>query len=677
MDVEPDRLTQPGEVGAEIANDSANGLFKRPVGRREPQVIRRLPQPLADRIAAGEVVERPASVIKELIENALDAGARRIEVSLTDAGRTSLIVQDDGCGMSNDDLVLAPLRHATSKLPNDRLDRIEWMGFRGEALASIASVSNLSIITRQRGQEHGSRVDMTDGIAGSVIPAASNVGTRVEVGDLFQRVPVRLKFLKSDSYERTRIREDLNRLALVAHGVGFRLIDDGKIRVDIPPDATPESRMERVLGGDFYTNSVSLALEREDFRVFGRAGLATFGNRQAGKQFFFVNGRPVRDRTLLGALRGAYEGLLPSGVWPVVVIHLELPMDAVDVNVHPTKAEVRFQDARMVRSRLIAAVREALERAGHRTSAHLSREALGAMQRGGSGSYVGGRTGGSHHHTGGKRGLGSYGKLFPQLAPGGTPFDNSASDEDARISGDPGYDVGHSPANSYTLKEFENSRRFPVSEPMPRALSDDSADSFDAQGYPLGLARCQLYQTYIVAETEDHLVFVDQHAAHERLVYEQIRRDRKEAANDQGLPCQTLLRPEVVALGPKAGLLLEQASELERLGLRIEGFGEDTVIIRGVPPSLKDIDYEQLLQDLAQQIVDEGASTLLEERFHKIFGDAACRRSIRAGKTLSIDEMNALLRQMEATPHSGQCNHGRPVWVSLAKIDIERLFDRR
>ncbi|MFQ5954559.1 MAG: DNA mismatch repair endonuclease MutL [Kiloniellales bacterium] len=589
--------------------------------------IRRLPETVINRIAAGEVIERPASAVKELVENAIDAGAGRIDVGLREAGQSLIVVSDDGGGMSRDELALAVERHATSKLPGDDLTNIMTLGFRGEALPSIAAVSRLRLTSRAQGAADAWTLAVEAGaVRSGPEPAAHPPGTRVEVRDLFFATPARLKFLKSRRAELGHAVDAVNRLAMAHPAIAFGLADEARPRLNLAAaqgELFP-ARLERlgaIMGREFADNALMIAAEHDGVTLTGYAGLPTLNRATAQMQYLFVNGRPVRDRLLSGAVRGAYQDLLARDRHPMVALFLELPPQVLDVNVHPTKAEVRFRDPGLVRGLIVGALKRALAEAGHRASTSVAVAALGAMRP------VAG--------TAAPRRLMETAQAWqaPPGEAGGAPL--------------PGLD-GASTA--------------------PPAAADD------AVARPLGAARAQLHDTYIVAQTADGIVIVDQHAAHERLVHERL----KQARAADGVKRQGLLLPEVVELGEApARALAGRAAELEELGLVLEAFGAGAVVVREVPAALGDCDVQGLVRDLADEIAEMGQQLSLKERLDEICATMACHGSVRAGRRLNAEEMNALLRQMEATPHSGQCSHGRPTFVELKLNDIEKLFGRR
>ena len=595
-------------------------------------IIRRLPETVVNRIAAGEVVERPASATKELIENAIDAEARRIDVSIADGGQTRIIVADDGRGMSPDELRLAIERHATSKLPDDDLLRINSLGFRGEALPSIGAVSRLTITSRAAGADQAWSITVAGGNVGEPQPAALGGGTRVEIGDLFYATPARLKFLKTPRTEQGHIVETIKRLAMARPEISFTLNDGSRRLLDFSPAQGEmfEARLQRlaaILGADFADNALPIDAQRDGLRLTGYAGLPTLNRGNAAMQFLFVNGRPVNDRMLYGALRGAYRDFLASDRYPIVALFLTAPPEVIDVNVHPAKTEVRFRDAGVVRGLIVGAVRHALSEAGHRAATTVAQSALGATYLGGGGALAYGRRGAA------------YGAPPPGLADRVGQF--------------------HAP--------------LPGLDRSPTAAVIAAPDE-DATEHPLGAARGQLHETYIIAQTADGIVIVDQHAAHERLVEERIKR----ALATNGVARQGLLIPEVVELEDAAvNRLVDRSDELAALGLCLEAFGPGAVVVRETPALLGETDVQGLVRDLADDLADLDEAINLKDRLGKVSATMACHGSIRAGRRLRAEEMNALLREMEATPHSGQCSHGRPTYVELKLHDIEKLFGRR
>ena len=590
--------------------------------------LRRLPSTLVNQIAAGEVVERPASAVKELVENAIDAGARRISVALKEGGRTFISVVDDGSGMSPDELKLAVERHCTSKLPSDDLTHIRTLGFRGEALPSIASVSRFTITSRPAGADSAFSLAIDGGRKGEPKPAAHPPGTRVEVRDLFFATPARLKFLKEPRTESSHVADTLRRLAMAHPDRSFRLESEERTLLDLPMAVSQLERLAAIMGREFADNALKIDANREGFRLSGYAGLPTLNRPTGQHQYLFVNGRPVRDKLLAGAVRGAYQDFLARDRHPMVALFLEAPTDLVDVNVHPAKTEVRFRDAGIVRGLIVGALRTALSAAGHRASTTVADAALGAFR-----PHTGYSTPlpiGNGHISAVPRGLAEAAMQFM------APFDAPSA-------------------------RFEQ----PVEQP---------AGEIAAGNFPLGVARAQLHETYIVAQTDQGVVIVDQHAAHERLLHEKL----KNQLEAEGVKRQALLLPEVVEVGEDgARRLTQRAAELAQMGLVLEPFGLGAVVVRETPALLGEADIQGLVRDLADELAEMGDHLSLKEKVEEVCGTLACHTSVRAGRRLTVEEMNALLRQMEATPHSGQCNHGRPTYVELKLADIERLFGRR
>ena len=616
--------------------------------------IRRLPEHIINRIAAGEVVERPASAVKELVENAIDADAGRIQVVMDGGGRTLIAVTDDGAGMQPDELSLAVERHATSKLPGDDLQDIASLGFRGEALPSIGAVSRLTITSRTAGADSAWRLSVEGGRTSAPTPAAHPPGTRVELRDLFYATPARLKFLKAERTELHHAVDAVNRLAMAHPHIGFSLSDNarGVVNLAAVQGDLFEARLGRlagVMGREFAENALTIDAERDGVRLTGYAGLPTLNRANARMQYLFVNGRPVRDRLLHGAVRGAYQEFLERDRHPLVALFLELPSVAVDINVHPAKAEVRFRDAGLVRGLIVGALRHALAEAGHRASTTVAAAALGALWPG--------------------TGLPSAMDHRPRISAG-------FADRAARFQAPnvPSIHPGGGAGN--TLPGLDTPAAAPV------GAADDglvwpgggAAGEVEPGAYPLGAARAQLHTTYIVAQTDDGIVIVDQHAAHERLVHERI----KVALGEGGVQKQGLLIPEVVELDEAAvDRLVARTDELAELGLVLEAFGPGAVVVREVPAPLGESDIQGLVRDLADELAELGDALGLKDRLEQVCATMACHGSIRAGRRLNPNEMNALLREMEATPHSGQCSHGRPTYVELKLADIERLFGRR
>lgn len=612
-----------------------------------PMKIRRLTEGTINRIAAGEVVERPASAVKELVENALDAGATAIAVSVSNGGADLILVEDNGEGMGPDDLILAVERHATSKLKDDDLSHIFTMGFRGEALPSIGSVAHLGITSRSKDSEahavevHGGQVE---GPRPAGFLSAGQSGSRVEVRELFYATPARLKFMKSARSEDMATTDVVKRLAMARPDVAFTLTLDGRVTLDLPAESEQASsseavgqqkdfegrlkRLSRIMGRDFAANALPVDTGREGLKLIGFAGVPTYNRANAQMQFLFVNGRPVRDKLLIGAVRGAYADFLARDRHPALALFLECDPAFVDVNVHPAKTEVRFRDAGLVRGLIVSALKHAIQGAGHQASTTVAADALAALRPNFEApSY--------------------YQPSFspaPYRAPSQALFDAS--------------------------RDFQ-SPFAPAARVEAEALQ---APSPDVVATPLGAARAQLHETYIVAQTSDGIVIIDQHAAHERLTYERMKHQMEEG----GIARQPLLVPEVVDLDPaEVTRVTGRASELAELGLVVEAFGPDAILVRETPAMLGQMDLKGLIRDLADDIAETGAAHSLKERLEHVAATLACHTSVRAGRRLNADEMNALLREMEKTPHSGQCNHGRPTYVELKLSDIEKLFGRR
>jgi len=598
--------------------------------------VRQLSEAIINRIAAGEVVERPASAVKELVENALDAGARRIEVVTDGGGRRLIRVTDDGEGMTRADLALAIDRHATSKLHGDDLLNIDTLGFRGEALPSIGAVSHLSIATRHAGEPHAWSIDVDAGVKSEVKPAALGEGTRVEVRDLFYATPARLKFLKTDRTEAEAVREVVRRLAMSRPDVAFTLAGEERAPVTwaaaLPGGPGQLARLGDVLGAEFRVNAVEVAGEVHGVRVEGFAALPTFTRANSLGQYLFVNGRPVRDKLLVGAVRGAYADYLPRDRHPVVALFVTLDPHEVDVNVHPAKIEVRFRDPGLVRSLIVRSLKDAL-----------TRDAQRAATTGGSATIAAFR---------------------PAVAPmRRTGWDWRQSPARPPVEG----------ATALGLAEVAQAA-FDVGAPSADARVEIAAAAPELMDRPLGAARAQVHETYIVAQTRDGIVIVDQHAAHERLVYERL----KATIDKSGVARQILLIPEIVELDENdVDRLVARADELVRFGLLLESFGPGAVAVRETPSLLGEIDAGALIRDLAEHMAEWDEALPLERRLMHVAATMACHGSVRAGRRLKPEEMNALLREMEATPNSGQCNHGRPTYVELKLMDIERLFGRR
>lgn len=611
--------------------------------------IRRLSEDMVNRIAAGEVVERPASVVKELVENAIDAGATRIEV-VTAAGGAALIrVTDDGGGMGPDELPLAVERHCTSKLDGG-LDDIRSLGFRGEALAAIGSAARLSLASRKRGAADAFAIDVEGGRVGGVHPAALAAGTRVEVRDLFFATPARLKFLKSERAESAAITDMVKRLAMAHPAIRFALAGADRVAQDFAPatgDDADLQRLAQVIGPDFRDNAVAIDAMRENVRLTGFAGLPTYNRANGLSQFLFVNGRPVRDKQLTGAVRAAYSDLLKRDRHPVVALFLTLDPGQVDVNVHPTKAEVRFRDPGLVRGLIVGALRQAFGASGPRSST-LAADATFAAFR-----PEGARNATPYPPLSRSDGGGEPRDSVVVGARAGQPFDSAGST--------PPYPAGLSDSPQAPFLAA------PSADIRPR---EPAAPSL---AHPLGAAVAQVHDTYVVAQTPDGLVIVDQHAAHERLVYERMK-----ANIDRGVARQILLIPDVIDLpADDVARIAERAEELAALGLVVEPFGPGAVAVRETPAMLGQVDAAALVRDLAEEFAEWDAGPSLRDRLDRVASRMACHGSVRAGRRLKPAEMDALLREMEVTPNASQCNHGRPTYIELKLADIERLFGRR
>ncbi|MBV9460153.1 MAG: DNA mismatch repair endonuclease MutL [Bradyrhizobium sp.] len=599
--------------------------------------VRQLPEQVVNRIAAGEVVERPASVVKELVENAIDAGASRVDIFTDGGGRRKIVITDDGGGMTAEDLALAVDRHATSKLDDEDLLQIKTLGFRGEALPSIGAVAKLSIATRHASEPHAWQLAVEGGAKGGVMPAALGHGTRVEVADLFYATPARLKFLKTDRTEAEAIRETVRRLAMARPDIAFTLAGEERAPVTwaaaLPGAPGQLTRLGDILGADFRANAIAVRSEREGVVVEGFAATPSLTRANALGQYLFVNGRPVRDKLILGAVRAAYSDYLPRDRHPVVALFVTLSPREVDANVHPAKTEVRFRNAGLVRALIVHALKDGLAREGKRTAANSGDAAIASFR--------------------------------PAFAPRPTNWDWRQS---------PSYPVGPARAlAAATALAEQDQSAFDVGTPTAdvRFEAQPAADLIDR---PLGAARTQIHETYIVSQTRDGLVIVDQHAAHERIVYERL----KASLARNGVQRQILLIPEIVELDEATvERLLSRAEELAFFGLAIESFGPGAVAVRETPSLLGKTDAGSLLRDLAEHMEEWDEALPLERRLMHVAATMACHGSVRAGRRLKPEEMNALLREMEDTPNSGQCNHGRPTYVELKLADVERLFGRR
>jgi len=609
-----------------------------------PARIRHLPDQLVNQIAAGEVIERPASALKELIENSLDADASRISVDLAEGSLSGLTVSDDGAGMAHDELILAVQRHATSKLPHDNLLDIQYFGFRGEALPSIGSVSQLRLFSRQHTDLHGWALTVRHGNADEPEPAAGERGTRIEINDLFASVPARLKFMKTRKTEAGQCYDVVRRFAMSRPDVSFILTDSGRTVLQLPAQESSDDgfsrRLSEILGPVFARESVVVEAEKPGIRLTGYAGLPTMNRATAAQIYLFVNGRPVRDRQMLGAVRAGYQDMIPRGRHPVLVLFLTIETKAVDVNVHPAKAEVRFRDAASVRGLLVGALSSTLRSAGMQATAEGGEAALRQFSQAPSFAY-----------------RGASGR-YP-IQPGSQNSLLAAQNFQQRSKPSPDFLI-HAPPQA----------KYDAGPNVSDSLADEEEN---LSAYPLGAAKAQLHKTYIVTETSTGLCVIDQHAAHERLVMEQMK-----AQYSQGqVKSQSLLLPEIVELPyDQIEAVVAEAEQLRNTGLEVEAFGPGAVMIRAVPALLGQTDVKILMRDLAEELVQLGGTTVLNDKIGHILATLSCHSSVRSGRRLNADEMNALLRQMEITPAAGQCNHGRPTFITLTLADLEKLFGR-
>ena len=603
--------------------------------------IRRLPEHLVNRIAAGEVVERPASALKELVENAIDAGSTRIAIRLSAGGTDLIEVADDGCGMSPADMALALERHATSKLPDDAIDAVTTLGFRGEALPSIASVARLVLESRERGKEGWQRI-VDNGAVEREGPAALPPGTRVRVENLFARVPARRKFLRTARSEYAASMDVMRRLAMARPDIAFSVEHDGRRVLSVQAGETGPERVAALTDRALADNSVGVDLERGDMRIGGVASLPTFNRGIADHQYLFVNGRPVKDRLLTGAVRGAYAEMLARDRHAVVALFLDVPVSEVDVNVHPAKTEVRFRDPQLARGLIVSGVRRALDAAGHRSVQRPAESALAAWKS----------------ESDFRREQAEAAARSPSFFAAAAP---------------PEWDFPSATAAAGESLVADRRPEYLSAAPQARAEAAQTRVPSGAD-FPMGVARGQVAKTYIVAEASDGLVIVDQHAAHERLVLERMRA----AMSGSGVKAQAMLMPEVIELEESACDRLEaRIGELAEFGLELERFGPRAMLVRATPAMLGAGDVTGLVTDLADELAAYDEALSLKERLDHVAATMACHGSVRAGRVLSVAEMNALLREMESTPHSGQCNHGRPTWVKLGMADVEKLFGRK
>lgn len=620
-----------------------------------------------NRIAAGEVIERPASVVKELVENAIDAGATEIDVVMHQGGKNLIRVSDNGKGMQPEDLELCIERHATSKLSDDDLFDIRFMGFRGEALPSIGAISRLTITSKHSAEESAWSLSVEGGEKQELMPAARAKGTVVEVRDLFFATPARLKFLKTDRTELLHAQEILERLAMAHPHIHISMSSEQKALLKAPAvlDASHNepslTRIAHICGKEFEANALEVAAQRENITLRGFTGVPTFNRGNNSHQFLFVNGRPVKDKLLLGTVRAAYQDFLARDRHPVVILFLTVDAHDVDVNVHPAKAEVRFRDAALVRGLIVGTLKRTLAEAGHRASTTFASQALGSF-RSGSASSAATSNISAFPRPSFQRVEQQFAPLFPGSMP--PPETNDASLQEGPES---------FVSSSRGLNHLDDvASQHGVSDASTSFESNQHCEA--EQDYPLGVARCQIHETYIVAQTKDGMILVDQHAAHERLVYEGM----KKALEQRGITSQALLLPEVVELSEREiETILTHQENLKNLGLVLEAFGENAVVVRETPAALGEVDAKSMVRNIADDLAESETALSLHEMLEHVYGTMACHGSIRAGRRLNLHEMNQLLRQMEATPHSGQCNHGRPTYVELPLFEIEKLFGRR
>lgn len=650
--------------------------------------IRYLPETLINQIAAGEVIERPAAAIKELIENSIDAGASHINVTVNDGGKSKIIVSDNGSGMTQDELIACIDRHATSKLPSDNLLDIAYLGFRGEALASIAAVSKMNITTKSP-DGNSWNISVEAGKKQDPSPASHAQGTQVEIRDLFYATPARLKFLKSERAEFTAIKEMISRQSLVNHKVGFSLTHNNKDVLNLVAANDPHIRLNAILGKEFWENSMPIQAQKDTLKLSGFAGLPTLHRGTMQYQYLFVNGRPVKDKLLNGCVRAAYADVLHRDRHPLLCLYLDLPASEVDVNVHPAKAEVRFKNASEVRALIITALTQALYENGFQASSSVSAQALDILDKAKNAPHS------LHTKAQGLRYRDSY-------TPAPSHFDQSQStnsnayQSQSPITQHQAQEAAHfsqenalqdniaadlSSSHAYYNEQtnlaynIEPSAKVEGFESDNTNTQDNNLDShyIQEEAYPLGAARAQLHENYIVAQSTNGLVIIDQHAAHERLVYERF----KSQVEEHGIEKQGLLTPEIIEL-ESPELLLAQKETLDKLGCEIEAFGNDAIAVHTIPALLiNTANVTQLIKDLYDEILELGTSKLIEQRINEILSTMACHGSIRSGRRMNAQEMNALLREMEQTPLSGQCNHGRPTYIELKLHDIEKLFGRR
>ena len=606
-------------------------------------IIQRLPSNLINQIAAGEVIERPASVVKELVENAIDAGATQVDVVLRDGGKSYISVMDNGTGMDPEDLRLSIERHATSKLSHKDLFNIATLGFRGEALPSIGAISRLTLTSRTKNSDQGWSLSVEGGTVQDCIPAAAHMGTKIEVRDLFFAVPARLKFLKTTPVETQHVTDHLQRLALAYPQCGFSLTTDQKLSFSYEPQATSRegllNRITQIMGNKFENDSLALDVSRDDHLLSGFIGLPTLNRTNTQLQFLFVNGRPVKDKLFAACIRAAYQDFLAHDRHPLLCLYLTAPGRSLDVNVHPAKIEVRFQDTQFVRGFLISSIKQALAGMQHRSASTVAEEALTAFRPK---------------------------EVFHQMNLGSSPRPSSYNPSFLTPSKNPA--MSFTPFQTKALPIMESS------SVMAPTINQAEKTPADSTTFPLGAACAQLHENYIVAQTQDGLVIVDQHAAHERIVYEQLKQD----VSQHKVKSQILLIPEVVELPKKEyEALINSQEPLNQFGIVLESFGESSILIREVPSLLAHSNIALLIKDLAEELASGGEGLTIQKKINEICSSLACHGSVRSGRRLSLSEMNELLRQMEQTPYSGQCNHGRPTQIELKLKDIEKLFGRR
>ena len=668
--------------------------------------IRLLPDNIINQIAAGEVIERPFSVVKELVENAIDAGAENIQIYIRDGGKSLIKIVDDGIGMSPDDMQLALMRHATSKLLDDDLFAIKSLGFRGEALPSIASVSRMTLSSRAKGGNEAWQIYTEGGVKNDPIPAKQpQKGTIIEINDLFFATPARLKFLRSDRAEVMAITDVINRLAMVHPNISFTFYDGDKKKFsydtqqntsilsnsDDDNNKSYQARLAQIMGKEFTENAAPIHAMRDNMHLYGYAGLPTMNRANNRMQFLFVNNRPIKDKQILGAIRGAYADFLARDRHPSAVIYLTLPPQLVDVNVHPQKSDVRFRDPQNVRGLLVSGIRAALNNAGHRASSSIGEAAL-------NNALLQGERRASNQDFGFQPGVPRQHYMRPTHTPSadeiarGRQFyapapheNNSRGGDDARPQlGEHGNAPGYTPFGDDMVNISNNDNGImAVRDASDEGFIDKNLPPSSSMAeYPLGAAFAQLHENYIIAQSPDAIVIVDQHAAHERLLYEKMKQQMHKPHDKNGassaIQAQGLLVPEIVDLKEdEKKILLKYKHDFKELGLEIDEFGPGALIVRTTPALLGHVDVQGLIRDLADEILDFGQSFVLKEKLQEVFATMACHGSIRSGRRLNLQEMNALLREMEATPHSGQCNHGRPTYIELKLKDIERLFGRR